>query len=246
MTSETHLIKRYDAHMHAIFKEAMNMWNNYTSCMVYFTTNPNHERIIGGLNIDNNYLWEKINRESPFENARKQLETKHGIHIKCKKYSFPTHDEYHFTTEQYDPSKIVPEQHQETTDNKYAKYVREHDTMKHELYNFVKYLIDLANTYQDKSVEYVVNGEYEKTIRITGALDTINNMKWKYIQRKSPFIIVRDKIAKEFGFFISSKYISKIKVGDKMITSFKVRVSPLKNQTQNSQLIQETNVEITK
>jgi hypothetical protein len=234
-----HTIRRYDAHMHSLFKEVRQMWKNYENFRIYYSTFPQHQYIIGGLNKNNDELWESSGRKSPFEYVREKVNSE-GIHIKCKKISYPEHTEYHLIVEEYDTAKIIPEPHQETTDKKYAKYVREYDTMKHQLYDFVKFLVTKAEETQQPA-EWNVSSDFENSLRVVGALDKANEHKWEYIKRPSPFLAVRKNIMNETKYHVSSKYLGKRMTQDREILTFNVKVT--KQQTQVESLEQQAPVE---
>lgn len=214
-------IRKYDSHTYALFHEARDMWNNYITERVYYSIDDRHKKVIGALNKDNHYLWETIQRTSPFEYVREKLDIE-GIHIKCKKLTYPEHTEYHLYVEQFEQEKVIPEPHQETTDKKFAQYVREYDTMKHELEEFVRFLITKAEETQ-QPVEWVISSDFEKSIRVVGGLDKANEHKWKYINRNSPFLVVRKKIMNELKYHVSSKYLG-VAFKDRKVFSFKVKV----------------------
>jgi len=218
-------IRRYDSHMHALFKQAREMWNNYISERVYYSTELSHKKVVGALNKDYDYLWETVQRVSPFEYVREKLDAE-GIHIKCKKLTFPEYTEYHLYVEPFEQEKVVPEPHQETTDKKFAQYVREYDTMKHELEGFVRFLITKAEETQ-QPVEWVISSDFEKSLRVVGALDKANEHKWKYINRVSPFLAIRKKIMNETKYHVASKYLG-VAQKDRKVLSFKVRVEKQK------------------
>lgn len=217
-------IRRYDAHMHSLFKEVRQMWKNYETERVYYSNYPNHKYIVGGLDKDNNYLWETVGRTSPFEYVRDKVKEE-KIHIKCKRVIFPDYMEFHLYVEEYDETKIVPEPHQETTDKKYSQYVREYDMMKHELEKFVKYLISQV---ENNKVQWIVASDFDLPSRVVGALDKDNNYKWDYIGRDSPFVVVRKKIMNETKYHFSSKYIGIRKSNTRDIKVFEVKIEEQK------------------
>lgn len=228
-----HTIRRYDAHMHSLSKQVKQMWNNYESERVYYSNNPDHKSVIGGLDKENNSLWESIGRASPFEYVRDKVK-KDNIHIRCKRLIFPDFFQYHLYVEEFDEGKIVPEQHQETTDKKFSQYVREHDMMKHELEKYVRFLIS-----QSENKKSLIASDFDLPARVVGSLDKANDFKWKYINRVSPFLIVRKKIMNETKYHVTSKFMGKRKGDSRDIKVFEVSVEkqkqdePCQNQSQN-------------
>lgn len=240
------IFQKYDFLKNTLFSEINWMTLSNTTQTIYLTSHnktnyaindqgiqiytDNHP-VTEAFDIELNSLWKKINRLSPFEFIRSKLKTTQNLHIKCKKIIYATYSAHIFTIEKFDVSKIIPKPHQENTDKLMAKYIREHDTMKKNLEEFIRFIIGKLEEDENKThLEWLISSDCDKNIRITGALDLSNQYKWDYIGRKSPFIIVRNKIKSENKYHISSKFIKKDFMANMNITTFCVSVDLLNKE----------------
>jgi len=223
------ICKKHDYHRHSLINEINSMINNNIPSKTYYTNVPENSSIIGSLNIELMNVWRLIGRQCPFESVRTEFQNNNKIHIKNVKFSYPTYSAYCLTIEPFDETKIVQPQHNENPDELCAKYIREHDAMKKNLEMFVRFLIANMEENSGNSIEWQISSDYDQNVRVVGALDKNNQYKWDYIGRKSPFLIIRNKLANEGKYHLKANLIDKKHVSDRNVLTFNVGLSEIKN-----------------
>jgi hypothetical protein len=221
-SSNDRICRKHDAHLHELFKVVRSMWRNWRLTRTFRTDNFNHSRVIGALDKSNNYLWEKIGRKSPFEIVREKMKES-KCHVSCKRETFPGFTVYTVSAVEFDPEKIEPEPHQETTDEKFARGCRMHDAMKHELQMCVTEMLHIMRE-SNSPVTWHIASDCDKNARVVGAVDKSNKKTWEYIGRKSPFDIVFSKMRNEHKCHLSAHYVNSVPYGDRIITTFALTV----------------------
>jgi len=216
------ICKKHDAHLHELFKVVRTMWKNWKLTATFRTDNLDHSRVIGALDLNNNQIWEKIGRKSPFEIVREKMKES-NCHVSCKRETFPGFTVYTLSAVEFDQTKIEPEPHQEIADEKFARGCRMHDAMKHELQTCVMEMCRLMRE-SNSPVTWQISSDYDKNARVVGAVDRRNKKTWEYIGRKSPFDIVSSKMKKDHNCHVSSHFAGSVPYGDRVITTFVITV----------------------
>jgi hypothetical protein len=222
LTFKDKICKKHDAHLHELFKVVRTMWTNWKLTRIFRTDNLDHSRVIGALDLNNNPMWEKIGRKSPFEIVREKMKES-NCHVSCKRETFPGFTVYTLSAVEFDQTKVEPETHQETTDEKFARGCRMHDAMKHELETCVMEMCRVMRE-SNSPVTWQISSDCDKNSRVVGAVDRRNKKTWEYIGRKSPFDIIFSKMKKDHKCFVSSHFVGSVPFGDRIITTFAITV----------------------
>jgi hypothetical protein len=242
-TANDKLCQKHDAHRHELYKTVSRMWEKYQVSASFRSDNPEHQRVIGGLDKSNNYLWEQIGRQSPFEIVRDQMKKK-SCHVSCKRSLYPLYTEYTLYANEIDESKVEEplDDSDEKTDAKFAQGCRMHDAMKHQLRDFVTQMHEVL-VQTNAPVTWCVSDDCDASARVVGALDKKNQKMWDYIGRKSPFVIVAYQMKRDFGCHLSVHFLQNAIYGDRPLTTFQVTLDkyrqPKKDQVESQQDIQQ-------